>query len=75
LTHEDDLTILLEGVELARTIDAAPALTHYRKREYLPGEQAQSDDALREAIRQYVHTLFHPVGTPVGTWKLGWMMG
>ncbi len=63
LTHEDDLTILLEGVKLARAIAAAPALTRYREREYLPGDQAQSDDALRQAIRQHAHTLFHPVGT------------
>ena len=63
LTHEDDLTILAEGVKLARTIAAAPALAHYSEREYLPGDQAQSDDALREAVREHVHTLFHPVGT------------
>jgi choline dehydrogenase len=63
LTHEDDMSILLEGVKLARTIAAAPALTRYREREYLPGDQAKSDDALRQAIRQHVHTLFHPVGT------------
>lgn len=63
LTHEDDMKILLEGVKLARKIAAAPALARYREREYLPGEQAQSDDALRDSIRSYVQTLYHPVGT------------
>ena len=63
LTHDDDMTILLEGVRLARRIAAAPALARYREAEYLPGEEAQSDDALREAIRQHVQTLYHPVGT------------
>ncbi|MGH8649057.1 MAG: GMC family oxidoreductase [Burkholderiales bacterium] len=63
LTHEDDMTILVEGVKLSRRIAAAPALARYREREYLPGDEAQSDDALREAIRRHVQTLYHPVGT------------
>lgn len=63
LAHEDDMTILLEGAKLARRIAAAPSLASYREREYLPGEQTQSDDALREAIRRQVQTLYHPVGT------------
>ena len=63
LAHEDDMTILLEGAKLARRIAAAPSLASYREREYLPGEQTQSDDALREAIRRHVQTLYHPVGT------------
>ena len=57
------MTILLEGAKLARKIASAPALARYCEREYLPGEQAQSDDELREAIRQHVQTLYHPVGT------------
>jgi choline dehydrogenase-like flavoprotein len=63
LAHEDDMTILVEGAKLARRIAAAPSLASYREREYLPGEQTQSDDALREAIRRQAQTLYHPVGT------------
>jgi choline dehydrogenase len=63
LTHEEDLTILLEGAKLARKISAAPALRDYLEAEYLPGPGVRDDDAMKDAIRQQVQTIYHPAGT------------
>ncbi|HLW52579.1 MAG TPA: choline dehydrogenase [Candidatus Angelobacter sp.] len=58
-----DTDAMLQGVKLARTLAAAPALARYRKRELVPGPLATDDKALRDHIRKYGETLYHPVGT------------
>lgn len=52
-----DTEAMLKGVELARTIAAAPALARYRKRELLPGSYANHDRALRGHIAQWAQTV------------------
>jgi choline dehydrogenase len=58
-----DLDMMVEGVKMARRIGAARAFAKYRGRELYPGNQVQSDDAIRGFIRKMVETLYHPVGT------------
>lgn len=63
LTSEADLTVLVEGIKLAREIGQAQAFHPYVGAEYAPGVAVQSDDELRAFVRQHVQTLYHPVGT------------
>lgn len=63
LSDERDLETLLAGLKLGRRILAGSAFDKHRKKEILPGEDVQDDDALREFIRQKAETIYHPVGT------------
>jgi choline dehydrogenase len=54
---------MLEGIRIARAIGSTNAFTKYRKRELLPGSQADNDKALREHVAKFGVTLYHPVGT------------
>ena len=63
LSDEYDMDILLQGVRMGRKIANAPALQPYNAAEFMPGEQVQSDDEVRDWIRETVVTLYHPVGT------------
>jgi choline dehydrogenase len=58
-----DLDAMLVGVRVAQQIAASAPLPTFIARPYLPGPDARSDEALREAIRATTETLFHPVGT------------
>ncbi|GAC1343420.1 MAG: GMC family oxidoreductase N-terminal domain-containing protein [Ktedonobacteraceae bacterium] len=58
-----DETILLEGLNLARTIAAQPALKRWIKRELAPGIAVQSDQELSEYARRTANTVYHPAGT------------
>lgn len=58
-----DLTVLVEGVKLARTIARTPAFDPYRGQELTPGPQVVSDDDLLEFVRDSAETIYHPVGT------------
>jgi choline dehydrogenase len=63
LSDPRDMTALVEGVKLARTLAAAPAFAKYRGREILPGPDAKDDNALRAYVSKMAETLYHPVGT------------
>lgn len=63
LTHESDLTRLLHGVRLARSILRQTPMARHGLTEIIPGLGAQSDDALRAFIRANARTVYHPVGT------------
>jgi choline dehydrogenase len=63
LCPEADRQTLLAGVRLARTLAATPPLSRYVDSEYLPGTEAQSDEALLEFARNTAGTIFHPAGT------------
>jgi choline dehydrogenase len=63
LAHEEDRATLLAGIRLARTLAATPPLAGFVAGEYLPGEGAQTDDALLEFARNTAGTIFHPSGT------------
>ncbi|GAA4013937.1 GMC family oxidoreductase N-terminal domain-containing protein [Deinococcus rubellus] len=63
LSDERDMDVLLHGMRLARQVGESEALSGYRTREAMPGENVQSDDGLRDYIRAQAMTIYHPVGT------------
>ncbi|MEI2418456.1 GMC family oxidoreductase N-terminal domain-containing protein [Orrella sp. JC864] len=63
LSTAADRRVAVDSIRLARRIVAAPALAAYQPQEWLPGPQAQSDEALAEAAGLIGTTIFHPVGT------------
>ncbi|HEY9562297.1 MAG TPA: GMC family oxidoreductase N-terminal domain-containing protein [Nocardioides sp.] len=62
LSEPDDLKVLLEGVEMIRSIMANPAISKHVQEEYEPG-LAYTGDKLREEALRRVTTVYHPVGT------------
>lgn len=58
-----DADVLLRGVRLARRLAATEPLSHYVAEEFLPGPQAEDDEALLAHLRERSQTLYHPVGT------------
>lgn len=63
LRAEGDMTRLMRGVRLARAILQQGPMARHGLTEIVPGEGAQSDDALRAFIRANARTVYHPVGT------------
>ncbi len=63
LTDENDVTVLVSGVEIARRILDAPALREVSLGEYAPGPQVRSRDEIRDFTRKSGGTIHHPVGT------------
>jgi choline dehydrogenase len=63
LSEPADLDLLVEGIKIARNIAASPAFAPHKGQAYLPSDDVQTDDELRDYIRQHVETLYHPVGT------------
>ena len=63
LSTEGDRRVAINSMKLTRKISAAPALAKYRPTEFLPGADAQSDEALAHAASNIGTTIFHPVGT------------
>ncbi|MDE0608391.1 MAG: GMC family oxidoreductase N-terminal domain-containing protein [Anaerolineaceae bacterium] len=58
-----DLRALLAGLRLSRRIASMPAFDPWRGAEFLPGPDAQSDDALTDYLRKVASTVYHPAGT------------
>lgn len=63
LTDEADLEVLVAGIRQAREISYAGKLAKLTAGEYAPGEQIDSDDALRAWVRRDVVTLYHPTSS------------
>jgi choline dehydrogenase len=63
LSHPDDMKCMIAGIRLVRKILAAPAFDKYRKEEFYPGKDVQSDEALAQAIKDKLGIEYHPVGT------------
>jgi choline dehydrogenase len=63
LSDEQDMKVLIESIRLCRRIFAQPAFNPYRGKEFMPGEEAQSDEQIAAAIRRTAETIYHPVGT------------
>jgi choline dehydrogenase len=63
LTDEADLQVLVAGVRQAREISYAGKLAKLTAGEYAPGEQVESEDALRAWVRRDVVTLYHPTSS------------
>ena len=59
----NDQQTIIDGLKLIRKINQAPALQPYISKEFLPGEQVQSDEELLLYARDYGNTIFHPSGT------------
>jgi choline dehydrogenase len=58
-----DRAVLREGVRIARTLAAQPALRDLLGAEVSPGPTIQDDSALEEWIEGAVEHYYHPVGT------------
>ncbi|WP_433292339.1 GMC family oxidoreductase [Pseudonocardia sp. CA-142604] len=63
LADERDVERMVVGLQRAREVGEAKALSAWRDHELMPGTAAQDDAALRDAVRQNTGTLFHAVGT------------
>jgi choline dehydrogenase len=63
LSTEHDQRVAADALRLTRRIVAQAALQPYRPDEFMPGLQAQTEEALVQAAGQIGTTIFHPVGT------------
>jgi len=63
LSHEEDVTQMLEGVRLLRKLASSPALAEIIEEEITPGAGVQSDADLIADIRGRSTTVFHPTST------------
>lgn len=62
LSHADDVSLLTQGVALARNILRQAPFAPYGLSEVLPGVRT-ADDALEPFVRENARTVYHPVGT------------
>ena len=63
MSDESDWRDFRRCIRLTRELFAQPAFAPFYKRELVPGEDVQSDEALNEAIREHVESAYHPCGT------------
>ena len=54
---------MIAAVRKVREIFQAPALNKHLGKEFLPGDQVQSDDEILSYIRSDAESVYHPVGT------------
>ena len=63
MSHPDDWDEFRKCIRLTREVFAQEAFAPYRETELIPGEDAQSDEALDAAIREHTESAYHPCGT------------
>jgi choline dehydrogenase len=63
LSHPDDLTSLVAGVKLARSIAAQAPAAEIVLSELKPGPDVDGDLAIEDDIRRRLMLIYHPVGT------------
>lgn len=63
LSAGQDLQVLREGFEIARSLASSPQIKHFAKAEIAPGPECVSDEAVTEFIRNTLITVHHPCGT------------
>jgi len=63
LSAEADRRVAVRSIQLTRKIMQAPAMARYSPEEFMPGTEAQSEEALMKAAGDIGTTIFHPVGT------------
>ena len=63
LSTAQDREVAVAGLRFTRRIMAAQALARFEPREWLPGPEVESDEALAHAAGDLGTTIFHPVGT------------
>jgi len=63
LTAQEDVDVLVAGIELARQLAGTAAMARFNGGELAPGEQVKSKEALEDYVRSVSSTVWHPVGT------------
>lgn len=63
LSDPEDVRVAVDAIRLTRKIVQGSALQGFAPQEYLPGEDVQSEEALRAAAGRIGTTIFHPAGT------------
>jgi choline dehydrogenase len=63
LEHPEDVPRMVRAVRICRQVLQTPAFARYRGREYLPGDEVNSDAEIEAFIRSSAVTVHHPVGT------------
>jgi choline dehydrogenase len=63
LSEPADLSVLAEGVALARNIGAGAAFAEWREREIYPGPSWANIATQHDFIRRAANSFHHPVGT------------
>lgn len=63
LSRDADWKSLRAGVRLAREVAAQPAMQPFIAREFFPGADKSSDEAIDDHIRKTSITVHHPLGT------------
>ena len=63
LSADADRKIAADSVRITRRIISQQALQKFSPREFLPGDEIQSDEELATAAGDIATTIFHPVGT------------
>ena len=63
LSTDEDRQVAVAGLRFTRRIMAAGALARFEPREWKPGPEVDTDEALSRAAGDLGTTIFHPVGT------------
>jgi choline dehydrogenase len=63
LTAQEDVDVLVAGIELARKFAGTAAMAQFNGGELAPGEEVKSKEALEDYVRSVSSTVWHPVGT------------
>ncbi|TFK66159.1 GMC oxidoreductase [Pluteus cervinus] len=63
LAHSGDVTILRQGLKLARTLGSTPPLSSVLQTELTPGPSVVTDEDWENWLKGQVKTEFHPAGT------------
>lgn len=63
LAHSADITLMREGLKLARIVGNTPPLSNFITGETAPGTDVNTDEAWEEWMKNNLSTEFHPTGS------------
>jgi choline dehydrogenase len=63
LSTDEDRSVAVRALRLTREIMRQPAMAAYQPREFRPGLECQTEEALVDCAGRIGTTIFHPVGT------------
>jgi len=63
LSAQEDVDVLVYGIELARSLSRTKAMTEFTDFEIAPGANLTSKEELANYVRNSASTVWHPVGT------------
>ena len=63
LTDDNDINVIVAGIEICRRIFATPAFQAVSLGEFAPGPDVQTRDEIKHFMQQQGGTIHHPVGT------------